>query len=83
MSEKLLNQFIDSLKKKYSRYNIYIENNQEGFEEGVLIMNDYKETYEFDIKTLHIYTNTDYNIINDVHQSFIQFRRQHLLNQLI
>jgi hypothetical protein len=82
MSEKLLNQFIDSLKKKYSRYNIYIEN-QEGFEEGVLIMNDYKETYEFDIKTLHIYTNTDYNIINDVHQSFIQFRRQHLLNQLI
>lgn len=82
MDKKLLNQFVDVVKKRFSSYLVYIDTMPYG---DVLILKYHTFDYEFHIDTLHM-ENVDGmtdTVMDEVRTIYLQFRREHLLNIIL
>lgn len=82
MNKELLNQFIDTVKKKYNKYLVYTDELPHG---TCLIIKGGAWDYEIHIDTLYMQNIEEFNdpIMDDVRNIYLQFHREHLLNILL
>lgn len=82
MNKELLNQFVDEIKLKYNSYLVYIETND--ISDDYLVMKGISGDYEFHINSLHVkYSDKPDDLMNNVHNIFLKYYREHLLNIIL
>jgi hypothetical protein len=83
MEHKLINQFLDEIKLLYPNSIVYIDY----INEPILIIYPppYYEnsSYEIELSSLHYTDSEGDTIIEECKKIFIQYRRQHNLEQLV
>lgn len=85
ITKKLLSQFLDEIKLLYPSNIVYIDYNYKSDNTSgpILIIDSGHSAYELELNSLH-YTDSEGDLIIDqCKQIFIQYRRQHMLHQLV
>lgn len=83
MTKKLLSQFLDEIKLLYPNNIVYIDYKSDLTTSPILIIDLGHSSYELELSSLH-YTNSEGDlVIEKCKQIFIQYRRQHILHQLV
>jgi len=82
MDQKLILEFTEEIKLLYSSNIVYTD--LYNYDNGPILMIDFGHSaYELELNSLH-YTNTEGDlIIEQCKQIFLQYRRQHTLQQLV
>ena len=85
ITKKLLSQFLDEVKLLYPSNIVYIDYNYKSDNTSgpILIIDSGNSAYELELNSLH-YTDSEGDlIIEQCKQIFLQYRRQHMLHQLV
>ena len=85
ITKKLLSQFLDEVKLLYPSNIVYIDYNYKSDNTSgpILIIDSGNSSYELELSSLH-YTDTEGDlVIEQCKKIFIQYRRQHMLHQLV
>ena len=85
MNKELLNQFVDTVKNKYSEYRVYIDSDSSEWDgDDFLYMGNESQDHKFHMKSLQIpFKNDVTDLMKDVQNIYIMFYREHLLNIIL
>ena len=84
MNKSLLSQFIDEIKLLYPNNIVYLDNKSDLIINGPVLIIDFGDSaYELELSSLHYTDPEGDKVIEQCKKIFIQYRRQHNLNQFI
>ena len=89
MEHKLINKFLDEIKLLYPNNIVYLDYHYKSDVTNlipigpILIIDSGHSSYELELSSLH-YTDTEGDlVIEQCKKIFLQYRRQHMLHQLV
>lgn len=89
MEHKLINQFLDEIKLLYPSNIVYLDYHYKSDITNqipvgpILIIDSRHSTYELELSSLHYTDAEGDSVIEQCKKIFIQYRRQHTLQQLV
>jgi hypothetical protein len=84
MEDKLIKQFVDEIKLLYPNNIVYLDYNKSDLTNGPILIIDFGDSaYELELSSLHYTDPEGDKVIEQCKKIFIQYRRQHTLQQLV